>query len=306
MTTDHQELRATIITEVNRLGFAAVGFATAGPTRTMPQFEAWLAAGFAADMDFLRRNQSLRANPGEFAPGVRSIIVAAARYPVNDEPGKGFSMHARSEDYHHVLRRKLEQLGRFIDRQRPLSVARVCVDSAPVLDREWAVTAGIGWRGRQGQIVHPELGCCLLLGELMVDLDLEPSTPVANQCGDCRLCREVCPTGAVTANGLVDARKCIAYLTIEHKGDIPPERQPTLGEAIFGCDRCTAVCPWNRFGADRVMPEFRPRPMPDADECLRMTEDEFKARFKDTVVSRLGLARLQRNAAIVVANGTRK
>jgi epoxyqueuosine reductase len=302
MKDDKQALRAKIVTEAHRLGFAAVGFAAASPARTMPHFEAWLAAGFGANMDFLRKNLALRANPGALAPGVRSIIVAAARYPVNGDPGKGFAMHARSEDYHIVLRGKLEQLGAFIGRERPLSVARVCVDSAPVLEREWAVAAGIGWRGKQGQIVNAELGCCLLLGELMVDIDLEPSTPVANQCGDCRLCVEACPTGALSGDGLVDARKCISYLTIEHKGDIPAELQPEIGEALLGCDRCTAICPWNRFGADRVMPELQPRPMPEAGECLRMTEAEFKTRFKDTVVFRSGLARLQRNASIVMAN----
>ena len=297
-----QPLETRIADEAQRLGFAAVGFAKAGPANSMEIFETWLAGGFAAGMAFLHRNKELRSNPQALAPGARSIVVAAARYPVNPEPGSGFAMHARGSDYHTLLREKLEQLAAFINAEKPLSVARIGVDSAPILDREWAIAAGLGWRGRQGQIVNAELGCCLLLGELLVDLDLEPTPPVPNQCGDCRLCVEACPTGALSGDGLVDARKCISYLTIEHKGDIPAELQPKLGGALFGCDLCTAVCPWNRFGNDEVMPELQPRPMPSGEACLEMMAVEFKHRFKDTVVHRAGLARLQRNAAIAVAN----
>ena len=297
-----QQLERQIIAEATRLGFAAVGFATAGPSRTVALLEKWLAAGCAADMDFFHRNLQLRADPRELAPGARSLIVVAARYPVNDQPGRGFAMHARGEDYHAVLREKLEQLARFIRQAKPLSVARICVDSAPVLEREWAVTAGIGWRGKQGQIVNAGLGCCLVLGELLVDSELAPSPPAANQCGDCRLCLDACPTGALAEDGQVDARRCVSYLTIEHKGDIAPDLRPRIGGALFGCDRCTAICPWNRFGKDRIMPELRPDRMPSAEECLSMTEAEFRKRFKPTTVWRTGLARLQRNARLAMAN----
>ena len=302
MTEDARPLEAKIVAEAQRLGFAAAGFAAANASRTMAILEKWLSAGFAADLDFFHRNLPLRADPRELAPGARSLIVVAARYPVNDHPGKGFAMHARGKDYHAVLREKLEQLARFIRQAKPLSVARICVDSAPVLEREWAVAAGIGWRGRQGQVVNAELGCCLVLGELLVDIELAPSPPAANQCGDCRLCLDACPTGALTEDGLVDARRCLSYLTIEHKGAIAPDLRLRIGEALFGCDRCTTICPWNRFGKDKIMPELRPERMPSAEECLHMTEIEFRKRFKPTTVWRTGLPRLQRNAAIVMLN----
>ena len=302
MTDDGRQLEARIADQATRLGFAAIGFAAAGPSRTMDIFEKWLAAGFEAGMDFLSRNESLRSDPRQLAPGARTVIVVAARYPVNPRPGEGFAMHARGKDYHLVIREKLKTLARFINRERPLAVSRVCVDSAPVLEREWAVAAGVGWRGRQGQIVNAGCGCCLLLGELLVDLALRPSRPVANQCGNCRLCLDACPTGALQGNGQVDAGKCVSYLTIEHKGEMPRELEPAIGEALFACDRCTAVCPWNRFGNDRIMPEFQPRPMPSPAECLRMNDAEFRTRFKDTTVCRTGLVRLQRNARIALAN----
>jgi epoxyqueuosine reductase len=304
MTDDGQQLEREIAAEAKRLGLAAIGFAPACSIDHMDIFEKWLAGGSAAGMDFLNRNKALRTDVRELVPGAKTVIVVAARYPTPSEPGKGFAMHARGQDYHSVIRKKLESLAVFIDRQRPLSAKRICVDSAPILEREWAIRAGIGWRGRQGQIVSPDFGCCLFLGELIVDIDLKPSPPVANQCGDCRLCVEACPTGALARDGLVDARKCISYLTIEHKGDIPADSK--TGEALFGCDCCTAGCPWNRFGNDRVMPEFEPRSMPDTEECLCMTAAELEKRFANTVVQRTGLDRLRRNARLALENQQKK
>jgi len=295
-------LEAQILLEARRLGFAAAGIATAAPAETIEVFNRWRAAGRAARMDYLSRHAALRADPRRLAPGVRSIIVVAARYPVNSRPGRGFSSYARGRDYHAVLRAKLQELSVFIERHAVLSVSRICVDSAPILEREWAVRAGLGWRGKQGQIVSEQAGCCLVLGELLVDLALRPTPGVPNRCGACRLCLDACPTGALGADGLVDARKCLAYLTIEHDGEFPDELRPLLGAALFGCDLCTAVCPWNRAGDELVMPELAARPMPTAEACLAMTDKEFQERFRDTCILRSGPARLRRNAAAVLAN----
>lgn len=296
------KLEKKIINQALRLGFAAAGIADAGSCETIDMFRKWLALGHAAGMDYLARHVRLRSDPRKVAPGTKSIIVIAARYPVNERAGKGFSTYARGLDYHNVLRKKLKRLAEFIKAETRVSVARICVDSAPILEREWAIRAGIGWRGKQGQIVNLDFGCCLLLGELLVDIELEPSPRVPNQCGDCRRCIDACPTGALGEDGFVNARKCISYLTIEHKGEVPEDMRPLIGEALFGCDICTAVCPWNRFGNDKVMPELSELNMPTTEECISMAEKDFKTRFKDSAVFRACLERLQRNAIIVLQN----
>ena len=290
-------LEERIVNEARRLGFAAVGFAVAGPSQTHERFVEWLARGCEAGMSYLRRHADLRRDPRALAPAAKTVIAVAARYPVNPDPGAGFSSYARGLDYHGVLREKLRRLAQFLAREGGATVARICVDSAPVAEREWAARAGIGWIGRQGQLVHPRLGCCLFLGEILTDLALAPTPPMPNRCGTCHRCRDACPTQAIGPDGLVDARRCISYLTVEHKGAIPEDLRSRLGGSLFGCDRCTAACPWNRFGAEAVMPEFLPRPLPSAEEILAMTEEQFEEQFRDHPARRTGLDRLKRNAA---------
>ena len=293
-----------ILCRAHDLGFATAGVARAGPAQSHAVFADWLAQGKAAGMDYLARHADLRADPRRLAPATISIIVVAARYPVNRRPGHGVSTYARGHDYHTVLRAKLKALAAWLKAEAGVRHARVCVDSAPLLEREWAVRAGIGWRGKQGQIVNEKLGCCLLLGVLLVDIELTPTASAVNRCGTCTRCLDACPTGALDAAGLVDARRCIAYLTIEHKGEIPAPMRPLLGHALFGCDGCTAVCPWNRFGEDAVMPELAARPMPTVDEIMTMTEPAFDETFRDTPLQRTGLAKLRDNATLVLARGT--
>jgi len=285
-----------VVAQARELGFVAAGVAAAAPSETMPQFRRWLERGYAADMAYMSRHVNLRADPRALAPGAVSVIVVAARYPVNRDCGSGFSTYARGRDYHDVIREKLRRLADFLEAVIPLKVARICVDSAPLLEREWAVRAGVGWRGRQGQIVNPDAGCCILLGALLVDAPLDASAARPNQCGTCRRCLDACPTGALCEDGLVDARKCVSYFTIEHKGEIPEALRGAMRGKLFGCDACTAVCPWNQRGEDRVMPELASVPMPDAAEILAMLEGEFGRRFSGTPVFRTGLSRLQRNA----------
>jgi epoxyqueuosine reductase len=292
-----------IVRKARELGFAAAGVAKAEPAATLDRFDAWTASGCAAEMDYLARRRDLRADPRLFAPGTRSIIAVAARYPRHPEPGSGFSSFSWGKDYHDVLRERLRRMADWIGRMVQLRTARIAVDSAPLFEREWAVRAGIGWRGRQGQIVNNEVGCCLVLGFLLVDMELTPTPPAANRCGTCRRCLDVCPTGAPRPDGTVDARRCISYWTIEHRGPIPTEVAPLLGQSLFGCDRCTAVCPWNRLGEDCVLPEFSvTAPLPDSHACIAITDVEFMRRFTGTAVQRIGPDGLRRNAAVVVAN----
>ncbi len=292
-------LAQLITDEAFAAGFAAVGFAKASLAESIAVYEQWLAEGMAGDMAYLQRHAELKKDPANVAPGVKSIIAVAARYPTNPSPESGFSAYARGLDYHDVIRSKLRTLAATLNEHHPLQVQRICVDSAPLLEREWAIRAGLGWQGKQGQLVNASAGCCLVLGFLLVDLELPASDPVAECCGDCRCCLDACPTGAALGAGRVDARRCLSYLTIEHKGAIPNEFQSAMSGTLFGCDRCTAVCPWNRRGTALVMPELdAQQSTPSANACLAMTEAEFTERFKGTAVYRIGLERLKRNASL--------
>jgi epoxyqueuosine reductase len=296
------EIEAAALAE----GFAAIGFAAADRSETVDIYRDWLDQGYAGGMDYLQRHAPLKEHPEKVAPGVKTVIAVAARYPLNANPEGCFSSSARGLDYHDVIRGKLRRLAFFINNLSELKVHRVCVDSAPLPEREWAVRAGIGWQGKQGQIVSPVAGCCILLGFLLVDVEIEPSTPLENQCGDCRLCLKACPTGAVLGSGVVDARRCLSYLTIEPSAEIPADSQKNLHGALFGCDCCTAVCPWNKSATAPVMAEFEEKvPLPTATEIIEWSEEDFKARFKGTAVYRTGLEHLQRNAAVAAVQLSR-
>jgi len=292
-----------VLARASELGFAAAGIARAAPSESFETYRAWIDEGHAADMTYLARNAEVRTDPRRILPSAQSLIAVAARYPANAEPGRGFSSYARGADYHEVLRLRLRVLREFVKRETGCAAARICVDTAPLLEREWAIRAGIGWRGKQGQVVNERLGCCLFLGFLLVDTVLEESPLAENRCGDCALCVESCPTGAIRSDGTLTTDRCLSYLTIEHRGTIPEKHRAALGGTLFGCDCCTAVCPWNRFGADKVLPEFEGRPVPTAEEILHMDEAAFEERFSDTAVFRTGLERLQRNAAVALDNG---
>ncbi|MBI2440544.1 MAG: tRNA epoxyqueuosine(34) reductase QueG [Lentisphaerae bacterium] len=295
--------------EAERLGFAACGIVTLGPARTFDRFQNWLELGYAAGMAYLQRRVELRSHPMLVAPEARAAIVVAARYPAT-VPLQPFSNYAVGKDYHAVLRARLKQLAAAIKANCPVKFwSRICVDSAPVLEREWAVRAGLGWIGRQGSLVNAEWGTTLFLGELLVNLELKPTVASGrpNKCGACRKCVEACPTGAIQPDGLVDARRCISYLTIEHEGEIPEALRGRLGGSLFGCDRCTVVCPYNPAGDAAILPEFKAaaRPMPTAEQCLELSVSDFRQKFRDTAIYRSGLARLQRNAIIALAKSKR-
>lgn len=293
-----------VLARAVELGFAAAGIARAAPSESFEAYRAWIDKGHAAGMTYLSRNAEVRTDPRRILPSAQSVIAVAARYPANAEPGHGFSSYARGADYHEVLRQRLRVLREFVRSETDCTAARICVDTAPLLEREWAIRAGIGWRGKQGQVVNERLGCCLFLGFLLVDAVLEESPRAENRCGDCELCVESCPTGAIMSNGTLTTDQCLSYLTIEHRGAIPEQLRQSISGTLFGCDCCTAVCPWNRFGEDKTLPEFEGRPVPSAEEILNMDEAAFEERFSNTVVFRTGLERLQRNAAVAMDNGS--
>ena len=234
-------------------GFARVGFADCQTLPHEKQLNQWLDAGMAGQMAFMRRHRALRAHPKKLLPTAKSLIAVAARYSDGrpDPPlpaGHGrVARYARGPDYHLVLRRRMEQL--VVDIQQAIGHAdfhyRPLVDSAPLLEREAAAAAGIGFIGKNTMLIAPELGSYTVLGELLLSLDIPPDEPMRPRCGSCDLCLRACPTGALTEAWRLDARRCIAYATIEHRAEIAPEIREKLGEWIFGCDECQLACPYN-------------------------------------------------------------
>lgn len=281
------------------VGLPAIGVAAAEPTEHTEAFEAWLASGYAAGLDYLRRHAELRRDPRALFPDAQSLVVAALPYPVNPFPNAGgFAMLARGRDYHLVLRARLGALAHRLATDMANLRWRVCVDSAPLAERTWAVRAGLGWIGRQGQLVHPEYGATVILGTLLLNVAL-PTDPIyPNRCGDCRRCLDACPTGAIVGDGTLDCRRCLSYLTIEHKAAVfdPLDAARVAAQhAVFGCDRCTAICHWNRAPPSAIPSEFLPSMPPLAEAILALDKAGFAARFAGTTVLRVSLARLLRN-----------
>jgi len=293
------------------LGFDLVGIATLGEMDTAPYFDRWLDRGFAGDMHYLPRWQSKRHDSRLPYEGVRSAIVVAMNYG-GTEPAGPVARYARGDDYHDVMDTKLRSLLQWLSAEVGRDVrGRAYVDTGPLLERDLARRAGLGWFGKNTNIINPKLGSFFFLGALLVDLYLAPNEPFASDhCGTCTRCIEACPTGAIVEPRILDATLCISYLTIENKGEIPLALRESIGELIYGCDICQEVCPWNEsFAQELREPAFRPRAAIAgrdartlAREILAMTQEEFSAAFKGSPMKRAKLAGLQRNAAVVLGN----
>ncbi len=308
-------LAAELRAEGERLGLHRVGFCRpdlAGPAERLAE---WLARGHAGEMGYIARRAADRADPGRLLPGFRSAVVATQAYA--DAPAGEvfaalgrpetayFARYARGADYHDVLKDRLERLADRIRALAPGARTRVYVDTGPVLEKDIGVQAGIGWRGKHSNLLAPDGGNWLFLGVVLTDLDLPPDDPLPDRCGSCTRCLDVCPTDAFPAPYVLDARRCISYLTIELKGPIPQEMRPAIGNRVFGCDDCLAVCPWNRFAARAKEAAYAARPVSDGAplaELLDMTEAGFARAFRGTAVWRTGRARLLRNVAVALGN----
>jgi epoxyqueuosine reductase len=250
------------------LGCDLAGVAPAAPLVGAARLRAWLAAGRHGEMGYMADTAEVRTDPCRVLPGARSVICVAMSYhdaaepagPARERDRAVVARYARRRDYHRVLRGRLVALGRHLAALVPGARWRPAVDTAPVLERELAWRAGLGWLGRNTCLINRELGSELLLGELLTDVELSPGTPAEDHCGSCRACLEACPTAALTAADGLDARRCIAYLTIEHRSALPDQLSGALGPHLFGCDICQAVCPWNRQAAPSCNPRLAPRP----------------------------------------------
>jgi epoxyqueuosine reductase len=295
-----------------RLGFDLVGIVPAAAPVTLPEFQDWLRKGFDGEMGYLSRREAAYAHPRHVLTAVRSVVMLAVNYRT-DEPAAPAPLTGRvsryawnDDDYHSLIRQRLAALADFLHQQRPGCRTRGVVDTAPLLERDFARTAGLGWFGKNTLLINKRQGSWLFLAGLLTDLDLEPDAPHETaHCGTCTRCLDACPTQAFPEPYVLDARKCIAYLTIELEGPIPAGLREGMGEWLFGCDICQDVCPWNKKSPVKNDVAFRPRAdLNPADllSLLDLDEEAFAQRFGQTALSRPGRAGVLRNAIIVLGN----
>ena len=310
MTTS--ELTQRLKTEALRLGFNQVGIAPAVSPPGYGRFLEWLRAGRAAGMTYMEKHAEVRSHPGRLLDGVQSIVMVCAVYsksssgPAHPRPGK-IARYARGQDYHRVLWDRLEELLSWVRKQSPETRGRVVVDTAPLLERDYARLAGLGWIGKNTMLINRKLGSFTVLGALLLDCELVPDAPhVADHCGTCTRCLHACPTNAFPGPYQLDARRCISYWTIEHRGAIADEFADQLHGWVFGCDICQDVCPWNRKSPDGQLPELADRPQlaePDLIEWLDRDDATWKSTLKGTSLARAKRVGLIRNAALVLGAG---
>lgn len=311
MNRNSRQLTQALRRFAGQLGFAAVGVTPAVTPTGISRFYQWLQAGYAGQMRYLTDRAECYAHPRHVLEGVRSLVVLALPYrtqePAPAVPGQGrVSRYAWGIDYHDLARRRLKQLVRWLHQQAGPCRARGVVDTAPLLERDFAQMAGLGWIGKNTLLLNRNLGSWFFLAVLLTDLELEYDPPQEKgHCGTCTACLDACPTGAFVAPGVLDSRRCISYLTIELKDSIPRELRPGIGSWLFGCDVCQEVCPWNRKAPVAEEPAFEPQPGLNPVELLELfslSEEAFRRRFRHTPLWRPRRRGLLRNAAVVLGN----
>jgi len=301
-----------------QLGFQELGVSGIDLSTEERYLKRWLEKGFHGDMEWMERHGNKRTRPDELEEGTISIISVRMDYlppqtldpiMVLNHPERAYvSRYALGRDYHKIMRKKLEKLAKKINEELSDSEKmqyRVFVDSAPVMEKPIAVKAGLGWMGKHTNILSQNVGSWFFLGEIYTNLPLEESQPVDNHCGDCTACIDVCPTKAIIKPYELDARRCISYLTIEHKGVIPLEFREPMGNRIYGCDDCQLICPWNRFAVDTQETDFSTRNNLDSASLLSLfawSEEAFLKNLEGSAIRRIGYERWQRNIAIALGN----
>ena len=305
---------ALIVDAARALGFARVGVAAVAPVARHALYQAWLGRGYHADMGYLVEQGDERRDAHAILAGARSVVTVALSYAHDvdvpaDRLARGtIARYARGDDYHLVLKTKLHALARAVAARSSAAVACVpCVDTAPMLEREWASAGGLGFQAKNTMLIAPGAGSWLVLGELVTDVECAPTTSDASQprCGQCRRCLDACPTGAFVDAYTLDARRCISYLTIENGGAIPRELRPLVGDRVFGCDVCQEVCPFNAGHVDGGAPELAPRPgygRPPLRWLLSLGAAQFRKWQKKSALRRIHRPQLMRNVAVALGN----
>ena len=296
--------------EAYRLGFTLAGVTTPEHPPHLSAYENWLAMGRNGSMAYM--TDPRRRDPRQLLPGCKSILVLAMRYPAAEDapcrPGEGsIASYARGPDYHRLIPERLDVLARFIEQQAGKAVAsRGYTDTGPLLERDLAQRAGLGWIGRNTCLIHPKIGSYFFLAELLLDIELETDPPfVEDRCGRCTRCLDACPTGCLLPDRTMDARLCLSYLTIENKGEIPPELRPLTGGWVFGCDLCQQACPWNKRPLpppEAAFVSLEGVPIPRLVDELALTPQAFNRKFKDSPVQRARRRGYLRNVLVALGN----
>jgi epoxyqueuosine reductase len=307
------QVRAAVRERARRLGIDAVGFAAPDlPRARQSAYRRYIAAGRHGDMAWLARDPARRQSPKALWPKVETVIVFGVNYGPDDDPlavlarreRAAISVYAQNRDYHDLIKGRLKQLASWLNGAFGAEV-KVFVDTAPVLEKPLAEQAGVGWQGKHSNLVSRRFGSWLFLGEIFTDLRIEPDPVETDHCGSCRACLDVCPTDAFPAPYQLDARRCISYLTIEHKGHIAREFREAIGNRVYGCDDCLAVCPWNKFARTASEVRLRAREdlrAPRLAELVQLDDAGFRRRFAGSPIKRTGRDRFVRNVLIAIGN----
>ena len=302
-------IKRSIVAHAEILGFDSCRIAPATPPKHREEFRGWLRDGAAGEMEWMERGAEKRCDPERVLPGVRSILVVALNYwqgeePVSRETGaRGrIARYAWGDDYHDVMLARLDQLSAFLAELG--GIQKIYVDTGPILERDHAAEAGLGWHGKSTMLIDPKLGTWFFLGEILTTLDLPPDRPQQPRCGSCQRCMTACPTGAITEPHRLDARRCISYLTIELKGSIPLELRPLIGDRIYGCDDCLDACPWNRFAATSREVAFAARPTVNQQlrDFLELDDTMFREMFRGSPIKRIKRRGFLRNVCVALGN----
>ena len=312
---DLHAAKLELATSARAMGFSQLGVASVDIPEDEQHLLRWLEAGFHGEMDYMRRHGVLRSRPADLVPGtIRVVSVRMDYWPraardadeiLEDGSLAYVSRYALGRDYHKVMRRALANLAEGLARNIGPFGYRVCVDSAPVLEKALARNAGLGWIGKHTNLIARDAGSWFFLGEILTDLPLPLDAAASAHCGTCQACIPACPTAAIVAPYRLDARRCISYLTIEHHSAIPVELRPALGNRIYGCDDCQLVCPWNKFARAAAHPDFKVRHGLDAPRLAALsgwTEAEFELRMRGSAIYRIGYERWSRNIAVALGN----
>ena len=306
-------VKAQLIGFAQEAGFASVGVCRPDAVDVAGRLAAFVDAGYHGQMGWMAERMHWRGDPSALWPEARSVVMLAEPYTpdhdplaVLDRPEKGaISVYAQGRDYHDVVKKRLKRVGRWLIDQVPGAQIKVFVDTAPVMEKPLAQAAGLGWQGKHTNLLGRDLGNWVFLGAIFTTVDLEPDVPEVSHCGSCTACLDVCPTDAFPAPYRLDARRCISYLTIEHKGPVDPDLRARMGNRIYGCDDCLAVCPWNKFAAQACDLKYAARPEvkdPDLAALATLDDAAFRARFSGSPIKRIGRDRFVRNVLYAIGN----